>query len=64
MGNDFTVVRDYLDNCRRKRNVSEYDTAGTVSEKEVNDLLALVLNFKNQVEGWLKENYPDLIPGI
>jgi uncharacterized protein (UPF0332 family) len=64
MGNDFTVVRDYLDNCRRKRNVSEYDTVGTVSEKEVNDLLALVLNFKNQVEEWLKENYPDLIPGI
>ncbi len=64
MGNDFTVVRDYLDNCRRKRNVSEYDAAGTISEKEVNDLLALVLSFKNQVEEWLKENHPVLIPGI
>ena len=64
MGNDFTVVRDYLDNCRRKRNVSEYDAAGTISEKEVNDLLALVLSFKNQVEEWLKENHPVLIPRI
>lgn len=64
MGNDFNVIRDYLDNCRRKRNVSEYDAAGTISEKEVNDLLALVLNFKNQVEGWLRENHPNLIPAI
>ncbi len=63
IGNDFTVVRDYLDNCRRKRNVSEYDAAGTISEKEVNDLLALVLSFKNQVEEWLHENHPDLISG-
>ena len=45
MGNDFTVVRDYLDNCRRKRNVSEYDAAGTISEKEVNDLLAFETEF-------------------
>ncbi len=64
MGNDFTVIRDYLDNCRRKRNMSEYDAAGTISEKEVNDLLALVLSFKNQVEEWLKENHPILMPGI
>ena len=64
MGNDFNVIRDYLDNCRRKRNVSEYDTAGTISKKEVKDLLALILNFKNQVEEWLRENHPDLIPHI
>ncbi len=64
MGDDFNVVRDYLDNCRRKRNVSEYDAAGTISKKELSDLLALVVNFKNQVEKWLKENHPDLIPAI
>lgn len=64
MGNDFNVVRDYLDNCRRKRNVSEYDAAGTISKKEVSDLLDLVLNFKNQVEKWVRENHPDLISAI
>jgi hypothetical protein len=64
MGNDFTIVRDYLDNCRRKRNVIEYDAAGTISEKELNDLLELILDFKKQVEEWLKENHPDLYPGI
>jgi len=64
MGSNYNVVRDYLDNCRRKRNVSEYDATGTISEKEMNDLLALVLNFKNQVEEWLRKNHPDLIPKI
>jgi hypothetical protein len=64
MGIDFAVVRDYLDNCRRKRNVSEYDAAGTISEKEVSDLLDLVIDLKNQVKEWLKDNHPDLIPGI
>jgi hypothetical protein len=34
MGPQFSTIRDYLDNCRRKRNVSEYDAAGTISEKE------------------------------
>jgi hypothetical protein len=61
MGSNFNVVRDYLDNCRRKRNVSEYDAAGTISQKELNDLLVLVMNFKNQVKEWLREHHPDLI---
>jgi hypothetical protein len=64
MGQDLNIIRDYLDNCRRKRNVSEYDAAGTISNKEINDLLEVVQNFRNQVEKWLRENYPDLIPAI
>ncbi len=64
LGNEFTTVRDYLDNCRRKRNVSEYDAAGTISEIELSDLLEVVIDFKKQVEEWLKENYPDLFPSI
>jgi hypothetical protein len=61
MGNDFAVIRDYLDNCRRKRNVCEYDAAGTVSEKELGDLLALVENFRSQVQDWLIKYHPELI---
>lgn len=63
MGNDYRIVKDYLDNCRRKRNVSEYDSAGTISEKEVNDLLVLAEKLKNQVKEWFKANRPDLIQG-
>lgn len=61
MGEEFSVIRDFLDNSRRKRNISEYDAVGTISEKEVSDFLEAVGKFKSQVEEWLKENHPDLI---
>ena len=60
MGPDFAAVKDYLDNCRRKRNVSEYDAVGTISEKEVEDLLHTVRELKIEVEGWLKKKHPEV----
>jgi uncharacterized protein (UPF0332 family) len=58
MGEQYSTLRNYLDNCRRKRNVSEYDAAGTISEKEAEDLLQTVKEFKITVESWLKKNHP------
>jgi len=60
MGERFSAVAAYLDNCRRKRNVSEYDAAGTVSEKEVKDLLQTVHDLKMDLDHWLRHNHPDL----
>ena len=60
MGRRFTSLRDYLDNCRRKRNRSEYDTAGMISEKEVHDLLEVVRQFKIDVDDWLRKSHPEL----
>ncbi|HUT71485.1 MAG TPA: SAV_6107 family HEPN domain-containing protein [Desulfatiglandales bacterium] len=60
MGPHFSHMRDYLDNCRRKRNVSEYDAVGTVSEKEAEDILQAVRRFKVDVESWLKEQHPEI----
>jgi len=62
MGEHFSDIAAYLDNCRRKRNVSEYDAVGTVSEKEVEDLLRTVKGFKVEVYKWLQQNYPELYP--
>ena len=58
MGEQYSTLRNYLDNCRRKRNVSEYTAAGTISEKEAEDLLQTVKEFKITVESWLKKNHP------
>lgn len=58
MGSQFSPKRDYFDNCRRKRNVSEYDAAGTISTKEADDLLQIAREFKTEVESWLKQNHP------
>ncbi len=54
MGEKYTTLKNYLDNCRRKRNVSAYDAVGTISEKEAVDLLKTVKDFKIELEGWLK----------
>lgn len=60
MGPEFSTMRDYLDNCRRKRNISEYDAVGTVSAKEADDLLQTVREFKADVESWLRKNHPEI----
>jgi hypothetical protein len=60
MGERFSGISAYLDNCRRKRNVSEYDTIGTISEKEAADLLRTVLELKVEVLKWLQQGYPEL----
>ena len=60
MGTEFIPIRDYLDNCRRKRNVSEYDAAGTVSAKEADELLETAQQLREQVEMWLEYNHPEL----
>ena len=46
MGESHSEIRDFFDNARRKRNISEYDAAGTVSEKETMDLIDVVRDFR------------------
>ncbi len=60
MGERFSTISIYLDNCRRKRNVSEYDAAGTISEKEAEDLLRTVREFKLEVGKWLHQEHAEL----
>lgn len=60
MGEGFSGMSAYLDNCRRKRNVSEYDAAGTISEKEAADLLQTVQVLRDDVLTWLKNNRAEL----
>jgi hypothetical protein len=60
MGEHFSSLRDYLDNCRRKRNISEYDAVGTVSVKEADDILQAVQEFKTEVENWLIQRHPEV----
>ena len=60
MGPEFSTMRDYLDNCRRKRNISEYDAVGTISEKEAADLLQTIRELKKDVESWLPKNHPEI----
>jgi len=61
MGKGYTSACAYFDNCRRKRNVSEYNAVGTISETEAKDLLTSAKNFRNEVLEWLKHEYSSLL---
>jgi hypothetical protein len=52
---------DYLDACRSKRNIVEYDYVGAVTEDDVRELIEFVKELKTSVLNWLRENHPELI---
>jgi hypothetical protein len=52
---------DYLDACRSKRNIVEYDYVGAVTEDDVRELIEFVKELKISVLNWLRENHPELI---
>jgi uncharacterized protein (UPF0332 family) len=60
MGQEFRSRADYFDMCRTKRNITDYDRTGEISEHEANELLQEVKNFKQEVEDWLRLHYPRL----
>lgn len=64
MGSDQSDRVAYFDDCRKKRNIAEYDRAGEVSELEVEELLAEARAFMGEVKQWLWDNYPNLIAGV
>ena len=61
LGNDKQDDSDYLDTCRRKRNIVEYDYIGGVMEADVDELREFVMNFKMEVISWLQENHHQLL---
>ena len=50
-----------LDKFRKKRNISDYERAGALSEQEAKEIFALAKNLRNEVEKWLRSNYPELL---
>ena len=55
LGNKYKSDADYLDTCRKKRNETEYDFAGNISEDEVFELLNFCKELKSAVLIWLKK---------
>lgn len=50
----------YLDTCRSKRNIVEYDYVGGVTEADVEELITFVKELRAEVIQWLKINHPIL----
>ena len=49
-----------LDGFRKKRNIGDYERAGTVSDKEADEMEKLATLLSKKVRAWLKEKHPDL----
>jgi hypothetical protein len=54
-------VIDAFDGFRKKQNVSHYDVAGTVSEKEADEMLKLAASIRAGVEKWIRATRPELV---
>ncbi len=50
-----------LDKFRKKRNISDYERAGAVSKQEAKEMFVLAKHLRNEVEKWLRSNYPKLL---
>jgi uncharacterized protein (UPF0332 family) len=61
MGKGKLALSRYFNMCREKRNTTDYDYAGHITDSEVEELLKEVKMFKKDVVEWLKKHHPLLI---
>ena len=53
---------DTLDGMRRKRNLINYERAGTTSRSEASEVYRLATRLREDVLKWLVDRHPDLVP--
>lgn len=49
-----------LDKFRQKRNISDYDQPGLVTEQEVEEMITLAQQIRDNVEEWIRTNHVGL----
>ena len=57
---DARTIRKF-NKFRQKRNISDYEMIGMVSEQEVVEMISLAQELHDMVTEWLKKNHPELI---
>lgn len=60
IGAESALIRE-LDALRKKRNLSEYERAGAVSDLEADRAAALAHELHERVSAWLRERHPELV---
>lgn len=61
LGKERAGDAEYLDNCRMKRNVVEYDCVGEASYQDSEELIQFLIDLKKEVMEWLRKNHPELL---
>jgi len=62
IGASSVVYADYFDNSRTKRNITDYDRAGEISDLEAREIITKVQTFRRVVLAWLGKHHPGLLP--
>ena len=62
MGKGKLAQSRYFNTCREKRNTTDYDNAGHITDSEVEELIKEVKKFKSDVLDWLKKHHILLLP--
>ena len=52
---------EYLNDCRKKRNIVEYDYVGAPSDSDADELIEFVKDLRDEVMNWLKKTHPVLL---
>jgi hypothetical protein len=53
-----------FDAFRKKRNITDYDRAGTASEQEAEEMFALAEEIYDLIKAWFKKHHPELIEDL
>lgn len=53
---------DYLDRCRRKRNIAEYDRTDVMTGRDAQELIEFTRELRVSVLQWLEQHHPNLVP--
>lgn len=59
LGSEKEDDAEYLDSCRAKRNIVEYDYVGGATNADADELIAFVIELNKEVSDWLKTRHPD-----
>ena len=63
LGNNRRNDADYLDTCRSRRNLVEYDVAGRTRPEEADELIQFSKELREAILEWLKNKHPQLTLG-
>ena len=60
IGVDTTIIKRF-DAFRKKRNISGYERTGMISDHEVEEMIELAAQLRDDVVRWLRKNHPQLL---
>lgn len=60
LGEDHKSDAQYLDVCRNKRNIVEYDYIGEVTDTDVDELIQIAKKLRTKVIAFLGDHHPEL----